>query len=109
MPLYYLYYIEPATRGVLCKMVFLEISQNSQEKTCARINFIKKKTLAQVFSCQFCEISKNTFFTEHLWTIAFNYGMLYRKKKEILKLENLSTFAVRIKKWKLYVVGAGFT
>ena len=29
-------------------------------------NFIKKETLAQVFSCEFCEISKNTFFTEHL-------------------------------------------
>ena len=25
-------------------------------------NFIKKETLAQVFYCQFCEISKNTFF-----------------------------------------------
>ena len=25
-------------------------------------NFIKKKTLAQVFSCEFCEISKSTFF-----------------------------------------------
>ena len=24
----------------------------------------------QVFSCEFCEISKNTFFTEHLWTTA---------------------------------------
>ena len=21
-----------------------------------------------MFSCEFCEISKNTFFTEHLWT-----------------------------------------
>ena len=31
-------------------------------------NFIKKETLAQVFSCEFCEISKNTFFTEHLRT-----------------------------------------
>ena len=29
-----------------------------------------KKALAQVFSCEFCEISKNTFFTEHLWTTA---------------------------------------
>ena len=29
-------------------------------------NFIKKETLVQVFSCEFCEISKNTFFTEHL-------------------------------------------
>ena len=55
------------------KMVFLEISQNSQENTCDRVsfliklqasasNFIKKETLAQVFSCEFCEISKNTFF-----------------------------------------------
>ena len=25
-------------------------------------NFIKKDSLAQVFSCEFCEISKNTFF-----------------------------------------------
>ena len=24
-------------------------------------NFIKKETLAQLFSCEFCEISKNTF------------------------------------------------
>ena len=32
--------------------------------------FIKKETLAQVFSCEFYEICKNTFFTEHLWTTA---------------------------------------
>ena len=25
------------------------------------LNFIKKEALAQVFSCKFCEISKNTF------------------------------------------------
>ena len=31
-------------------------------------NFIKKETLAQVFSCKFYEISKNTFFTERLPT-----------------------------------------
>ena len=52
--------------------VFLEISQNSQESTCARLsfliklqaqdcNFIKNETLAQVFSCEICEISKNNF------------------------------------------------
>ena len=29
-------------------------------------NFIKKEILAQVFSCEFCEISKNIFFKEHL-------------------------------------------
>ena len=30
----------------------------------------KKKTLTRVFSCEFCEILNNTFFTEHLWTTA---------------------------------------
>ena len=25
----------------------------------------KKETLGQAFPCEFCEISKNTFFTEH--------------------------------------------
>ena len=33
-------------------------------------NFIKKETLAQVFSYEFCKISKNTFFIEHLRTTA---------------------------------------
>ena len=32
--------------------------------------FFKKVTLVQVFSCEFFEISKNTSFTEHLWTTA---------------------------------------
>ena len=35
-----------------------------------RLNFIKKETLTQVFSCKFSEISKKIFFTEHLWTTA---------------------------------------
>ena len=36
----------------------------------------KKETLAQVFSCEFIKISKNTFFTEHLRTTAsaFNFS-----------------------------------
>ena len=38
---------------VFCKNVFLKISQNSQENSCAW-NFIKKETLTQVFSCEFC-------------------------------------------------------
>ena len=46
---------EAATRGVL------------SEKPC---NFIKKEALAQVFSCQFCKISKNFFSTENLLATA---------------------------------------
>ena len=50
----------------------LEISQNLQESTCAKVsfliklpeacNFIIKETLTQAFPCEFCEISKNNFF-----------------------------------------------
>ena len=54
-------------------------------KRCARVsscraeacNFIKKETLAQVFSCEFCEISNNTFVTEHLWKTASDYGTTF--------------------------------
>ena len=31
---------------------------------------IKKETLVHVFPCEFCEIFKNTFSTEHLRTTA---------------------------------------
>ena len=39
-----------------------------------QLDFIKKETLAQVFSCEFCEISKNNTFIEHLWmTVSIHY------------------------------------
>ena len=47
------------TRKYLCQGLFFN-----------NVNFIKKETLAQLLSCKFCEISKNTCFTEHLWTTA---------------------------------------
>ena len=57
--------------------MFLKISLNSQENTCARVsfliklqaeayNFFQKKTLAETFSCTFCLIFRSTFSTEHL-------------------------------------------
>ena len=66
------------------KGVLIEISQNSPENTWARVsfliklqaeacNFIKKETLALLFSCEFCEISKNTYFKEHLWENVLEY------------------------------------
>ena len=50
------------------KKVFLKISQNSQETTCARVSacsFIKNETLAHKFSYEFCEILRTPIFTEH--------------------------------------------
>ena len=65
---------EAVVQWCFVKKVFLEISQNSQKNTRARVslliklqapalayNFIKKETLTQVFSCEFCGISKDTF------------------------------------------------
>ena len=65
--------------------MFLRISQNLQENTCARASFliklqafIKKETLAQVFSCEFCDISKNIFLTEHLrWLLLFLWRVFF--------------------------------
>ena len=34
----------------------------------------KKETQTQLFFCEFCEISKNTFFTERLWMTASGEG-----------------------------------
>ena len=64
--------------------MFLEFSQNSQENTCARASFlikkIQKETLGQVFSCEFCEISKNTFSYRTLLVVT---SVLY--KNSIIK------------------------
>ena len=54
-------------------LVTFQIKKGFQEYTIVRSSFfIKKETLAQVFSSEFCEISKNTFFTEHLWATVLN-------------------------------------
>ena len=56
---------------------FLFVVKNrSTEKVARRcssklgvLNFIKKKTPTQVFSCEIWEIFKNNFFTEHRWLL----------------------------------------
>ena len=63
---------EVVALGCSIKKVFLEISQNSLENTCVRDALLIRLQacdcrlqvagLAQVFSCKFCKISKNTFF-----------------------------------------------
>ena len=64
---------------MICKLVLLKISRNSQENTCFEVsflwscgmeacNFFKKEIPAEVFFCELCEIVSNRFLTEHLWT-----------------------------------------
>ena len=47
------------------KWLSWERNNNSKAEAVVR-RCIKKETLAQVFCCEFCEISKNTFFHKHL-------------------------------------------
>ena len=47
-------------------------------------NFIKKETLAEVFFCELCEISKNTFFYRtppEAASVTYNNTALTRRKK----------------------------
>ena len=73
------------------KKVFLKILKDPESlfKLSFRLqvcNFIKKETLlAQAFSCAFCEMFRNTFFTEHLQTtaaktknVSYMMGLVFR-------------------------------
>ena len=64
----YIEKLEVATRGVLWEKLFLEISQNSQENTCARVSFLIK-------------ISKNTFFKDSLLYLGTLVYSLYENKR----------------------------
>ena len=58
--------------------------QSSRPEAC---NFIKKETLAQVFSCEFYEISKNTFFIEYLWWLRLVYNLKTTRSDQLDKSE----------------------
>ena len=62
---------ETAIGGVRWEKVFL-VPESLFQQSCRPnvCNLLKKETLAQVFSCEFYEISKNTIFIEHLWASA---------------------------------------
>ena len=66
--------------------MFLKMSQNSQEHTCARLSFLMKlqaEALAQLFSFEFCEVSKNNFFTEHLRATASDHSLHSHTLKDL--------------------------
>ena len=90
---------------MFCKKVFLKLSQNSQEAEAC--NFIKKETLAQVFSCDFCEISKNTFFTDHLRRLLLkmikNLWKFSQLIDKLLKLISLSCHCIFFIRFILFI------
>ena len=84
-----------------CKKVFLKNSTKFTWKhlcweTC---DFIKKETPAQVFSGKFCEISKNTFFTEHVRNFSHSVisqrSFIYLLKPSFVrKMDKTHNFAI---------------
>ena len=82
--------------------MFLEILQNLHENTCARVSFlikllvgeacnvIKKEILAQVFSFEFWEISKNTFCYRAPQVAASAYC-----RRKVVKIEKLKAFIIK--------------
>ena len=111
------------------KKVFLEIAQNSQENTCTTASFLIKlqawgqslffnkvaglrpatlfkKPLAQVFSCEFCGISKNTFSyktplvaaSEHsLRMFLINKKIVFTGKRYRVKFSSIKKHSLLIK------------
>ena len=62
-------------------------------------NFIKE-TLTQVFPCEFCEISKNTIFTEHLQVITSVKSSVAPQilgLKEIVGLKEIFTLKIYLR------------
>ena len=94
---------EAVVQSCFVKKVFLEFRHNSQENTCARVFFNKvaglrlapllKKRLARVFSCKFCEISKNIFFYRtHLVAASENKTNITLQKLLYIVLEGFQFF-----------------
>ena len=62
LDIFYFSYCQKQPPEVFYKKLFLKIGQYSPENTCGRV----KPT--QVFSCEYCEIFRNTYFEENLRT-----------------------------------------
>ena len=87
-------------------MVFSEISQNSQENTCARLSFliklqeacifIKKRLWHRCFPVSFAKLLRTPFLTEHLQWLLLKCILLWRNLKKISKI---SLFTDYITKW----------
>ena len=62
---------EAVARWCSVKKVFLEISQNSRENTCARVSFLiklqKKRLCHSCFPVNSAELLRTPFFIEYLW------------------------------------------
>ena len=76
-----MFYKFKVTRFIL--LVFINKFCLLKTSTISKSNYIKKEALALVFSCEFWEMSKNTFFTQHLWTTSSEHIFFYHYLKKL--------------------------
>ena len=76
-------------REVFCKKDILNLVK-LQENTCPWIYFLiklfKKETQKKVFSCDFVNIFRTYFFTEHLWRLFLTILPIYQVPRGVLSL-----------------------
>ena len=97
---------EAVVRRCSINKVFLEISLASAS------NFIKKETLAQVFSCEFCKISRNTFsfrthpvavFDRKSWLIYLKVSVIFSTVIDFKYKANLYHCSVLLSKYEILI------
>ena len=106
LTLYYyhiMYVSEVLIRRCSVKMVFLEISQNSQENTCARVSFLKKILWHRCFPVNFSKFIRTPFLRDHLrWLLLAFYceSTLYSFRTSSSKQVQYLTFKWMVTSWK---------
>ena len=71
------------------------------QKNCLTLQLYLKKTPAQLFSCEFCEIFKNTFLTEHLRWLLLNI-ILYFQTRQVYSYLITAYFLLKISLYEDY-------
>ena len=66
------------------KGVLRSFAKFTAKHLCQTLYFIKKETLAQVFTCEYCDISKNTF-SYRTPPVDASVGMIYSKRLDSRK------------------------
>ena len=67
-----------------------------------RTSILKKKTTTQVFSCEFCEIFKKSFFIEHLrWLLLMHFRWKVEKPRTCLQDYNIKRGSYTVFLWIL--------
>ena len=71
------------------KDVFRNFTKFKGKHLCQSLFFNKKKTLAQVFFCEFCEISKNILFYRQALVAASGHYNSFTESQSIWFLRNI--------------------